>query len=136
MVGSEEMVRNGAMVGFAGQLLDGLEETGAADSTIVCFHADHGWALGENNMFRKFHNTELSTRVPLIIAVPWLPAGHGQHARSLFELVDVFPTIVDLAELPLPSNEVVPLSGVSQTAVLHNASAVVKSFALSQYVDS
>jgi iduronate 2-sulfatase len=57
------------MDNMLGQLLDALDDTGRADQTLVIFHADHGWALGENNMFRKFHNAELTTRVPLLIAV-------------------------------------------------------------------
>ena len=90
------------MDNLLGQLLDGLDASGAAGNTVVCFHSDHGWALGENNMFRKFGDTELTTRVPLVIAVPWLQATHGQRTSAFFELVDVFPTLVELAGLPAP----------------------------------
>jgi arylsulfatase A-like enzyme len=47
-------------------------------------------------MFRKFHNTELSTRVPLLLAVPWLKETHGKHTQALMELVDVMPTLIEL----------------------------------------
>jgi hypothetical protein len=49
-----------------------------------------GWSLGENGEWRKFHLSELGTRVPMMIAVPWLPKTHGLHASgAMCELVDV-----------------------------------------------
>ena len=61
-------------------------------------------ALGENNMFRKFHNAELTTRVPFVVAVPWLPEMHGKHSQAIIELVDVMPTLIGLANLPQPNS--------------------------------
>ena len=39
-------------------------------------------------MWRKFQLTELGTRVPLIVSVPWLTASHGQRSAAIVELVD------------------------------------------------
>ena len=81
----------------------------------------------------KFHNSEQSTRVPLIISAPWLPASHGQRTDSLTELVDVYPTLAELAGLPTAPNDTTPLGGVSQAAALLNTTMQVKGYAISQY---
>eukprot|EP00039_Didymoeca_costata_P003171 m.65723 g.65723 ORF g.65723 m.65723 type:complete len:539 (-) comp11755_c0_seq3:74-1690(-) len=120
---------------IVGKLLTELESTGLTNDTLVCFHSDHGWLLGENNMFRKFHNAELTTRVPLIISVPWLPDTFGLRALGITELVDIYPTLVELAGLPTPQKEIVPLAGCSQAAIFtsKNMTYTCKNYALSQY---
>ena len=119
---------------FLGQLLDDLEDLGLDNDTIVCFHSDHGWSLGEGGNWRKFSLTELGTRVPLIIRDPRLPGGHGEKTDSFFELVDVFPTLSELAGLSLPTDRV-PLAGQSQASVVAQPRTAppVKSVAVSQY---
>ena len=81
----------------------------------MLFHADHGWAPGENGMWRKFQLTELGTRAPLIISVPWLVQSHGKRSAVITELVDVLPTLSDLAGLPAPlvRPREAPMGGVS-----------------------
>lgn len=67
------------------------------DNTIVVLTSDHGWSLGEHAEWAKYSNFEVSTRVPLIIYSPELkPKG----IKSIVELIDLFPTIVELAGLP------------------------------------
>eukprot|EP01013_Petalomonas_cantuscygni_P016724 TRINITY_DN3376_c0_g2_i1.p1 TRINITY_DN3376_c0_g2~~TRINITY_DN3376_c0_g2_i1.p1 ORF type:complete len:562 (+),score=84.73 TRINITY_DN3376_c0_g2_i1:237-1922(+) len=80
-----------------GQVLRELEALGHANDTIVIFHSDHGWQLGEMNEWSKKTNTELATQVPLMIRVPWLPASHGQASDGFVELIDLYRTMVDLA---------------------------------------
>lgn len=81
-----------------GRLLDQLERHGLEDETIVCFHSDHGFHLGESNIWAKYNNFELSTRVPLIVRAPYARAyTAGRTSTLLAELVDVYPTLVDLA---------------------------------------
>jgi arylsulfatase A-like enzyme len=46
---------------------------------------------------RRFTNWETGVRVPLIIRDPTLPQSHGQRSTALVELVDVMPTLADLA---------------------------------------
>jgi arylsulfatase A-like enzyme len=91
-----------------GQVLDELDRLGLRDSTLVIFHADHGWGLGEANLWHKFTNYEASVRVPLIVRAPWLlrrgpnpPAGApggllapGSTVSTPIELVDIYPTAV------------------------------------------
>jgi iduronate 2-sulfatase len=53
---------------------------------------DHGWHLGEMNMWQKMTNFELGVRVPLIMRAPWLPNSVGAVTHALVEAVDLFPT--------------------------------------------
>eukprot|EP00664_Eupelagonemidae_sp_cell27_P010406 gene10406-8738_t len=54
-----------------GALMGTLGDLGFAGNTVVLFHADHGWQLGEHGVWRKMTNFELGVRVPLIFRVPW-----------------------------------------------------------------
>lgn len=65
--------------------------------TVVVFTADHGMHLGEKGLWSKWSLFEESTRVPLIIHDPRYPAQHGRHVTQPVELLDLFPTLVDLA---------------------------------------
>eukprot|EP00039_Didymoeca_costata_P011426 m.160533 g.160533 ORF g.160533 m.160533 type:complete len:713 (+) comp15169_c0_seq2:37-2175(+) len=84
-----------------GQALAELESYGAnvSGNTITVFHADHGYQLGELNEWSKKTNTELATRVPLIIRVPWLQSSAGKRTKVYAELVDIYRTLADLAGL-------------------------------------
>jgi iduronate 2-sulfatase len=84
-----------------GRLLEGLRREGLAGNTIVCLFSDHGWHLGEHGTWSKMTNYEWSARVPLIISAPGLPPGQ---TRALSELVDVYPTLCELAGLPIPNH--------------------------------
>ena len=96
----------------------------------------HGWHLGEYNMWEKRTVWELGTRVPFIVHVPWLTQSHGKRSAAPVELIDVFPTLSDLAGLALPSDDAHPLEGVSLRPLLEDPSLEVlptRSFALSTY---
>eukprot|EP00937_MAST-01D_sp_MAST-1D-sp2_P007299 g7299.t1 len=92
-----------------GRMLDALDELGVANDTIIAFHGDHGWHLGEQGEWTKKTEFELGTRVPLLIAAPHLPQSAGRVSAELAELVDVYPTLAALAGLPPPPG----LDGVS-----------------------
>ena len=51
----------------------------------------------QHNMWCKMSNFELGVRVPLMIHVPWKPSSAGKHTQELAELVDMYPTLADLA---------------------------------------
>ncbi|MBB5685159.1 sulfatase [Sphingobium boeckii] len=82
-----------------GRVLDGLEKSGAAKNTIVIFISDHGYNLGEHGEWQKDVLWEQSTRVPLIVYTPGAN-GNGRKSERLVELLDVYPTLTDLAGLP------------------------------------
>jgi iduronate 2-sulfatase len=95
-----------------GKLLAELDNLGLADTTLVAVMGDHGWQLGEMNLWRKMTNFELGVRVPLIIRTPWLPSSVGVRMHALVEAVDLFPTFLALTGAPqLPAEQV--LQGIS-----------------------
>jgi choline-sulfatase len=110
------------------ELLSALSEFGMAGNTIVVFASDHGDMLGEHGMWFKRVFYEWSARVPLIIHYP-----NGFRARSVdrvSSLVDLFPTFLELAELP-PSSSV---DGESLAGLMSGNDAHWKGTAISEYM--
>jgi iduronate 2-sulfatase len=85
-----------------GRVLQALKENGLEDNTIVVFSSDHGYLLGHHHKYQKQHLFEEATRVPFIISVPWLKDQHGRGTRKITELVDLYPTLAELAGVPAP----------------------------------
>ena len=109
-----------------GILLNTLESLGTLDNTIIVLWGDHGWHLGDHDLWHKHTNFEEATRAPLIIAGPGIKSGK---TSSLTEFVDVFPTICDLAGVAIPKN----LDGKSLKPLMVKNTASVKDFSISQY---
>lgn len=106
-----------------GRLLNELDRLGLRDSTAIVFTSDHGYHLGEHSFWQKNDLHEEVIRVPLMMSVPGSAPGRS---RSIVELVDLFPTLTDIAGLPAPDS----LHGLSLRPVLQNHEAVVKDGAL------
>lgn len=81
-----------------GTLLAGLEQSGAADNTLIVLWSDHGFHMGEKMHWAKRTLWEESTRIPMMIAGPGLPANNP--VNRPVGLIDIYPTLVDLCELP------------------------------------
>jgi iduronate 2-sulfatase len=111
-----------------GRVLAALDEHGLRESTIIVFVGDHGYHLGEHDLWAKTSNFELDARVPLLISGKEVTAA-GERTKSLVELVDLFPTLVDLCGLPAPAQ----LEGTSLRPILKDAGATVKSAAYTQH---
>lgn len=109
-----------------GLLLDALDRLQLRDDTIIAFWSDHGWHLGEHSAWGKMSNYEIATRVPLIIADPRSNPGKTD---TIAELVDLYPTLCDLAGVPLPES----LEGMSLRPALENLNTDTSAIALSQY---
>lgn len=111
-----------------GRIMTALDEEGLADNTIVVLWSDHGWKLGEFNGWGKMSNYEIDTRVPLIISAPGMKTA-GQSTDSLAELLDLFPTLCELAGIETPDF----VEGTSLVPVLEEPLATVNDAAFSQY---
>jgi iduronate 2-sulfatase len=111
-----------------GRVLDELDRLGLRDNTIVVLWGDHGWKLGEHDAWCKHSNVELDTRVPLLISAPGV-ATDGRRTSALVEFVDIYPSLTELAGLPLPKH----LEGTSFVALLRDPKTPWKSAAFSQY---
>jgi iduronate 2-sulfatase len=85
-----------------GRLLRALDELQLARRTIVVLWSDHGYHLGEHHgVWQKRMLFEESTRTPLIIRDP-RARGNGRPSPAIVELVDIFPTLADLAGIAAP----------------------------------
>ncbi|HWB53244.1 MAG TPA: sulfatase-like hydrolase/transferase, partial [Tepidisphaeraceae bacterium] len=93
-----------------GRILDALDRTGQADNTLVVFTSDHGHFLGQHGLTEKaIHHYEDLLRVPFIVRHPGhVPA--GRTSTALQNLVDLAPTFLTAAELPVPG----PMTGLNQ----------------------
>lgn len=109
-----------------GKLLDKLDELKLADNTIIVFWSDHGFALGQHGQWQKQTLFEHTARVPLLFSVPGFPK--QQITLSTAELIDIYPTLAELAKLKSPDH----LQGKSLVRVLKNPDLAVQSPAYTQ----
>eukprot|EP00755_Sulcionema_specki_P014821 Sspe_Gene.57722::Locus_31672_Transcript_1_1_Confidence_1.000_Length_1561::g.57722::m.57722/K01136/IDS; iduronate 2-sulfatase len=113
-----------------GKALVKLEELGCANNTIVVFHSDHGYQLGELNEWSKKTNTEFATHVPMMIHVPWLTQSHGKRTAVKAELVDLYRTLANLTGYQSLVEDSV--QGSSLEPVFHDVNAMSSKVAYSQ----
>ncbi len=109
-----------------GKLLDKLDALGLTKNTIIILWGDHGWHLGDHNLWCKHTNFEQATRTPMIIAAPGI-APSTTNAPT--EFVDIFPTLCDLAGVTIPET----LDGKSVMPLMTKKVKSVKEYAISQY---
>lgn len=98
-----------------GKILDTLDRIDGWDDTIVVLTSDHGVHLGEHAWWGKNTLYEPSLRVPLFVHTPGIARSRKRTPRPV-ELLDLYPTVVELARLKAPSH----LEGASLVPLLEN----------------
>ncbi|MEC9227433.1 MAG: sulfatase-like hydrolase/transferase, partial [Verrucomicrobiota bacterium] len=117
-----ENIRRGylASVNFTddnvGRVMDALEKSSYADSTIVVLWSDHGYHLGEKRSFSKFSLWEEATRTPFIIYDPRNESRNAKICSEPIGLINVYRTLCDLTGLTAPDY----VDGISLVPWLRN----------------
>ena len=110
-----------------GQVLDTLEATGQLNDTYIIFASDHGEMNMEHRQTLKNAMYEASARVPLIVAGPGLQ--QGVISDELVSLIDLFPTLMDMAGLDHPEG----LDGVSLLPLCRGDASGRPNYVFSEY---
>ncbi len=107
-----------------GQLLRALKATGRDQDTIVIFTSDHGDMLGEHSLWYKMSWLEWSARVPLLVHAPqhFVP----KRVTAPVSLLDLLPTLIDLATDGQGITWAAPMDGDSLLALLTGAANKIK----------
>ena len=115
------------MDSLIGELIKGLDELGLRENTTIVFWSDHGYFLGEHGFWCKHSTFEEAVKIPFIISSP----NHikNKTTASFTELVDVYPTLCDIANIKAPSY----LQGESLIPVLENPSTILKTEVYTRY---
>ncbi len=101
-----------------GQIITALESGPHAKNTIIVFTSDHGWYLGEKQMWHKGKLWEATSRIPLTILAPGVTQPDTSSAQPA-ALIDLYPTLCDLAHIKLPEH----LDGSSLKPILTDPAA-------------
>lgn len=112
-----------------GLVLEELERSGLSKNTIVVVWGDHGWNLGDHQLWCKHCTFESSLRVPLILKVPGKTK--GKTTDAITEYVDIYPSICDLLGIEKPTH----LEGESLVPLIENGRRN-KDFAVSKFKDA
>lgn len=110
-----------------GRVLDQLDALGLTENTVIVLAGDHGFHLGEHGKFAKRTIFEVALHSPLIVSFPGQSL-RGTETNALVELVDIYPTLCDLCQLPILSE----LEGISMVPVIEEPARSWKTAAFSQ----
>lgn len=108
------------MDALIGELVKNLDDLGLRENTTIVLWSDHGYLLGEHGMWTKQSTFREAVKIPLLISSPKYKK-HGT-TDSMTELVDVYPTLCDIAQIKAPSY----LQGKSLIPVLENPATILK----------
>ena len=111
-----------------GKVLNAIDNLGLRDNTVIVLVGDHGWSLMEHGLWVKHSNFEVALQVPLIVSATNIPK--SKKTNSIAELVDLYPSICELANISKPTH----LEGESFVNALKNPSEIHKNTALARYL--
>lgn len=117
-----------------GKVVSELDELQLSQNTIVVLWGDHGFHLGDLGIWTKHTNYEQANRIPILISAPGVTAA-GSSTRQPAESVDIFPTLAELAGLPVPTGAQ-PIDGISLVPVLKDPAVRVRDHAYHAYPKS
>jgi arylsulfatase A-like enzyme len=109
-----------------GRILNQLDVLGLTENTVTIFTSDHGFHLGEHGIWKKNTLFEVSVRSPLIVSVPG-QTHIGVKTDALAELVDIYPTLCDACQIPIPQQ----LEGTSLMPIIEQPTRPWKTAAFS-----
>ena len=115
------------MDALIGELIQSLDDFGLRENTTIVLWSDHGYFLGEHGFWCKHSTFEEAVKIPLIISSPKL--ARNQKTKSFTELVDIYPTLCDLAQIEGPKY----LQGESLTPVLKDPTVDLKTEVYTRY---
>jgi arylsulfatase A-like enzyme len=104
-----------------GRVLDYLKESGLEKNTLVIFTSDQGFSLGEHGMYNKMWMYESALHQPLLVRLPGVIEAGTVH-DSLVNHVDLAPTLLDFAGLPIPDD----IQGYSLKPILEGKAEKVR----------
>ena len=84
------------------RVIDYLDEVGVLDDCVIVFLSDHGEMLGQKGLWHKLQFFDGAARVPFSISAPGGSVGAGRIETHNVSLVDLFPTLCDLVDIPIP----------------------------------
>ena len=113
-----------------GRALDGLENSPFKDNTLIVLWSDHGYHIGEKLHASKFALWDDAAQVNFFIKDPRNPQNAGKKCYEPVGLIDIYPTLMQLAGLELPSDRI---SGNDLTPLLENPGATRATPAQSTY---
>lgn len=114
---------------LVGRLRRKLEEMSLADNTVIIFTSDHGIMRGEFELGGKALCYEPCMRVPMIVFDPRMPdSARGQRREELVQSIDIAPTILDFAELGIPSS----MQGESMVPLIRGTSIPWREYAFGE----
>lgn len=114
-----------------GRVLKELDRLELTENTIIVLWGDHGWHLGDHGYWTKHTNYEQCNRIPIIFSAPGVTKP-GTATRQLAETVDIYPTLSELAGLPLPKGPQ-SIDGISLVPVLRDPSRSIRDHAFHCY---
>ena len=115
-----------------GKVLEALDSSGLAENSIVVVWGDHGWHLGEQQIWGKHSPLERALRSVFMIRVPGMMTTAGQETNALVESTDIYPTLRDLCA-PGFSETAFPLDGASLVPILNGSAESVRDVAVSHW---
>ena len=110
-----------------GKVINALDDLGLAKNTIIVLWSDHGYHLGDHGIWCKHTNFEQATRIPFLISAPEMKP--GQRTEAFAENVDLYPTLCELAGVPLP----IKPDGLSLVQALRDPQSTTKDHAFHVY---